>query len=106
LYNILKNYAETAYIFVDVKVNTPRSASRVWLALMDNFPLDQPLLHMKFLARTILHMSTLEYTDGITYARQVAEMAHMKQALDCASFNIDEIFVALQMFYFQAYSDI
>jgi hypothetical protein len=39
LHNILKEHAQTAYIFVDVKVNTHRSVRRVWLVLMDNFPL-------------------------------------------------------------------
>jgi hypothetical protein len=68
---------------------------------MDIFPLDQPLLRMKFLARTILYMSSLQCPDGITYASQVADMAHMKQALDGVCFNFDEIFVALQLFYFQ-----
>jgi hypothetical protein len=101
LYNIFKTYAETAYIFVEVREQTHRCASRIWLDLMDNFPLDQPLLRMKFLARTILHMSSLQCPDGITYARQVADMANMKQALDGAWFNIDEICVALQLFYFQ-----
>jgi hypothetical protein len=46
-------------------------------------------------------MSSLQCTDGITHTRQVAEMAHLKQALDDAWFNIDKIFVALRLFYFQ-----
>jgi hypothetical protein len=81
LYNILKKYAETAYIFVDAKTNTHRSASCVCLALMDNIPLDQPLLHMKFLIRTIL-------------------------TLDGVWFNFDQIFVALYLFYFQTHNDL
>jgi hypothetical protein len=46
-------------------------------------------------------MSSLQCPDGITYTHQVVEMTHMNQALDGAWFNIDEIFVALQLFYCQ-----
>jgi hypothetical protein len=64
-------------------------------------PLDQALLCMKFLDRTILHLSTLKCFDGNTCVCQVSEMTHINQELDVVWFNIDEIFVVLQMFYFQ-----
>ncbi len=37
-----------------------------------------------------------------TYAEHVANVSSIKQALDGAMFNIDEISLALQLFYFQA----
>jgi hypothetical protein len=46
-------------------------------------------------------MSSLLCPDGITYVHQVAEMLYMKETLDGVWFHIDEIFVALQLFYFQ-----
>lgn len=41
-----------------------------------------------------------------TYAEHVANVSSMKQALDGAMFNIDEIFLALELFYFQAQEEL
>ena len=73
---------------------------------MKKYPLHQPLLRMKFLARTVFHMTSLICPDGITYAEHVSEVASMKQDLDGAMFNIDEIFLSLQLFYFQSQEDL
>jgi hypothetical protein len=50
--------------------------------------------------------SEVEFPDGITYARQVAEITHVKQVLDGEWFNMDEISVTLQLFYFQTQDDL
>ena len=61
---------------------------------------------MKFLTHTVLNMSSLQCSDGFTYSEHVVEVSYMKQTLDGVMFNIDEIFLTLQLFYFQDQEDL
>jgi hypothetical protein len=95
LYNILKTFSETTYIFVEVKTHTHRSASRVWFVLLDYFPMTQPRCTSNSFSRTILHVTSLQFPDDITYTHHVTDMVYMKQELDTVWFDIDEILVVL-----------
>ena len=56
LFDILQNHAQSARIFINIRSFTHHCSRRIWLTLIAKYPLDQPVLRMKLLARTVFHI--------------------------------------------------
>jgi len=46
---------------------------------------------MKFLSRTILHVTSLQFPDDITYTHHVTDMVYMIQELDTVWFELKTV---------------